>query len=425
MKKIFKILSNIVNSPKFTFLTSHRNLGEGELSALRALVGKCDLQVVRQFETDYAGLVGSGSCVAFASARMGFYAIMKVLGISRDDEVILLGATCSVMVNAVLKAGAKPIFADIDPDTFGSSLHSIKQCVSKKTKLIVAQHSFGIPCDIKPIIKFAQQKNIFVVEDCALTLGSAINGKIVGNFGDVAIFSTDHSKPLSSLSGGIVYSKDEKITVGIRKIQNESLDLDLGRQKAMWRRLLIKHRLAKWPTACMQLIDYFDLFCEKFFGIERPFLVSDYSSKPGHTNYPYPARLPAFLAQLGIFEIERWPQIKAQRAKSQELILSLLGETNVKSFLPASYYNNNLDIVPLRFCWSMPEGELMRRKLSKLIDTGNTWFMRPIIACEANLETYGYRWSTCPNSEELGPNMINLPCDLDQQSIKKVIKLLA
>ena len=72
----------------------------------------------------------------------------------------------------------------------------------------------------------------------------------------------------------------------------------------------------------------------------------------------------------------------------------------------------------------MPEGEMMRRKLSKLIDTGNTWFMRPIIACEANLEAYGYRWSTCPNSEALGPNMINLPCDLDQQSIKKVIKLL-
>ena len=117
--------------------------------------------------------------MAFASARMGFFAIMKVLGINHDDEVILLGSTCSVMVNAVLKIGAKPVFSDIDPNTFGSSLDSIEQCVSTKTKLIVAQHSFGIPCDIEPIIRFARQKNIVVVEDCALSLGSKINGTIL------------------------------------------------------------------------------------------------------------------------------------------------------------------------------------------------------------------------------------------------------
>jgi dTDP-4-amino-4,6-dideoxygalactose transaminase len=362
--------------------------------------------------------------VAFASARMGFYATMKVLRISSDDEVILLGATCSVMVNAVLKVGAKPIFADIDPDTFGSSLHSIEQCVSIKTKLIVAQHSFGIPCDIEPIMKFAQQKNIFVVEDCALTLGSTINGKIVGNFGDVAIFSTDHSKPLSSLSGGVVYSNNEKIIGKIREIQIESPELNLGRQKALWRRLLVKRRLAKWPTACMRLIDYSDVFFEKLFGIERPFLVSDYSSKPGHMNYPYPARLPPFLAQLGIFGIKKWPQIQNERKKARDLYLSLLDKTDVKRFLPTSYRSDDLDIVPLRVCWSMPNGDLMREKLSKLIDTGNTWFMRPIISSEANLEAYGYSWSACPVSESLGPNMINLPCDIDERSIYKIVETI-
>jgi perosamine synthetase len=424
MKKIIKALSYILESPKFTFLASHRNVDKNELSAMRALVGTSDSKVVIRFEDAYASLIGAGSCVAFASARMGFYSTMKVLDISSDDEVILLGATCSVMVNAVLKVGAKPVFADIDPDTFGSSLRSIKQCVSIKTKLIVAQHSFGIPCDIEPIMRFARQKNIFVVEDCALTLGSKINGKIVGNFGDVAIFSTDHSKPLSSLTGGVVYSNSEKIIGKIRKIQNESPELNVDRQKALWRRLLVKRRLASWPSGFGRLIDYLDLICEKFVDIPPPFLSSDYSSIPGHKNYPYPAKMPTFLAQLGSFEIEKWPQIKVQRIKSQELILSLLGETDVKRFLPASYHNINLDIVPLRVCWSMPDGVTVRRKLSKLIDTQNTWFMRPIIAGEANLEGYGYHWSTCPNSEALGPNMINLPCDLDEQSIRKVIKLL-
>ena len=67
MKKIFKILSYISNSPKFTFLASHRNLDEDELSAVNALVGKCDVQVVEQFEAAYGSLIGSGSCVSFAS----------------------------------------------------------------------------------------------------------------------------------------------------------------------------------------------------------------------------------------------------------------------------------------------------------------------------------------------------------------------
>ncbi len=421
MKKIFKILSYISNSPKFTFLASHRNLDEDELSAVHALVGKCDEQVIEQFEAAYGSLIGSGSCVSFASARMGFYATMKVLGISSDDEVILLGATCSVMVNAVLKVGAKPVFSDIDPNTFGSSIHSIKQRTSDKTKVIVVQHSFGIPCDIEPIIEFAQQRNIFIIEDCALSLGSKIKGKILGNFGDVAIFSTDHSKPLSTLIGGLVYSDNEKIIGNIRKIQNESPELNVSKQNSLWRRLLVKRWMASRPSAFMKLLDYFEVFCKKIFGIESSFLVSDYSSKPGHMNYPYPARLPAFLAQLGIFEIQKWSQVQNTRIKAKDLYLLLLDKTDVKRFLPSSFKRDDFDIVPLRICWSMPKGALVREKLSKLIDTGNTWFMRPIISGEANLEAYGYKWSSCPNSEAAGPNMINLPCDIDDESIYKII----
>ena len=424
MKKIFKIFSYIINSPRFTFFASHTNLDRDELSAVRALVGKSDARVIEQFENAYATLIGSGSCVAFASARMGFYATMKVLRISSEDEVILLGATCSVMVNAVLKVGAKPVFSDIDQKTFGSSLSSIKQCISDRTKLIVAQHSFGIPCDIEPIIEFARQKNICVIEDCALSLGSKINGRILGNFGDVAIFSTDHSKPVSTIAGGVVYSKNEKIIGKIREIQNESSELNASKQNGLWKRLLVKRGLVSWPTAFARLIDYSDLFFEKCFGIQPPFLTSDYSSKPGHMNYPYPARLPPFLAQLGIFEIKKWPQIQNERKKAKDLYLSLLDKTDVKRFLPTSYRSDDLDIVPLRICWSMHNGDLMREKLSKLIDTGNTWFMRPIISSEANLEAYGYSWSACPVSESLGPNMINLPCDIDERSIYKIVETI-
>ena len=60
--------------------------------------------------------------------------------------------------------------------------------------MIVAQHSFGIPCEIQPIVNFAKKKNIFLLEDCALTMGSSIKGIKCGNFGDAALFSTDNTK---------------------------------------------------------------------------------------------------------------------------------------------------------------------------------------------------------------------------------------
>ena len=109
----------------------------------------------------FSKIIGNGGAVSFGSARMAFYTLMKILNISSNDEVILLGSTCSVMVNAILKVGAKPIFSDIDKYTFGSSANEIRKVMSSRSKIIVAQHTFGIPCDIEEIKKLAREKTCF------------------------------------------------------------------------------------------------------------------------------------------------------------------------------------------------------------------------------------------------------------------------
>ena len=108
---------------------------------------------------------------------MGFYELMKYKNIKKGDEIIILGATCAVMINAILRLKAIPKFSDIDLNTYGSEVKSINKLINKNTKIIIAQHSFGIPCDIHPIVELAKKKKIFLIEDCALTLGSSINGK--------------------------------------------------------------------------------------------------------------------------------------------------------------------------------------------------------------------------------------------------------
>lgn len=107
-----------------------------------------DQYTVAEFEKKFASLIRHSDWVPYTFGRMGFYEVMRIIGTRAGDEVILLGATCAVMANAVLRLGATPVFADFDPSSFGSSPHSIEHCITDRTKMIVALHSFGIPCQI-------------------------------------------------------------------------------------------------------------------------------------------------------------------------------------------------------------------------------------------------------------------------------------
>ncbi|MBI4936664.1 MAG: DegT/DnrJ/EryC1/StrS family aminotransferase, partial [Nitrosomonadales bacterium] len=184
-----------------------------------------------EFEERFAGLVGAGSACSFASGRMAFYAFMKALGIGKGDEVILTAFTCSVMPNAVMKLGARPIYADMDRNTFGSSSSAIQNAITSRTRLIVAQHSFGIPCDIDLIVNLAKERGIFVVEDCAITLDSSLKGIKVGNWGDAAIFSTDHSKPLNTVIGGMLYTQNPEIHERVKRLAKISPQLSYEHQQ--------------------------------------------------------------------------------------------------------------------------------------------------------------------------------------------------
>lgn len=408
-------------SPYFGFVQGHAYLEREELKRISQLVGVKDDALVANFERQFAQLVGPGEAISYAAARMGFYELMRLEGIGKGDEVILLGATCAVMVNAVLRTGASPVFADIDPDTFGSSCQAIEGCISPRTRMIVAQHSFGIPCDIEPIVKLAKAKDIFLLEDCALTLGSKINGIAVGNFGDAALFSTDHSKPLNTLTGGLIYTRNAELAQRLRLSQAHCPDLSVARQKALWRRLLLEaHYCIPERYGRMGLIDLFLLIRNKLIHAEGDFLVDDFSATPAAA-YPYPARLPAFLAAIGLIEVKRWPKVANERMVTFSRLIDTIATGSSADYLPAAYKNSNLEIVPLRFAWFEPDGADVRRKFQPFIHVSWTWFMAPIIATKEPLENLGYQLGTCPVSERIGPNMVNIPSIFDKNNTDKLI----
>lgn len=413
------------SQPYFGFVQGHDYLTNQDLESIKGLVNTESNEIVKEFESRFASLIGDGDCVSYAAGRMGFYELMGLLNISAGDEVILLGSTCSVMCSSVLRRGATPIYSDIDPTTFGSCPTSIVSRISVKTKMIVAQHSFGIPCDIEQIKAITDEKGIFLLEDCALTLGSSINGISVGNFGDAALFSTDHTKPLNTITGGCIYSTNEKIIESLRHAQQTNGELSLNQKKALWFRFKIE-RLFCNPNhqRWMVLIDTIYAVLKRLNLITDPFLSDDYLSAPKNQHYPYPSKLPSFLAKIGCFEIDRWAEVSKIRKDGLKALLGTLNKSNAHTHLSQIYSEQSVSIIPLRLVWSELSGSARRQRLKRIIKVDSTWFLVPIIATREPLENFNYISGSCPLAETTGRGMVNIPCNVGIHDIEKLTELI-
>jgi len=409
------------SGPLFGFIQGHDYLGGQVLDEIKASVGKPDAGQIDTFEKQFANLVGEGKAVSFSAGRMGFYSLLKNLKISEGDEVILTGATCAVMANAVIRAGAKPVYSDIDPYTFGSDPVSIAQKITPRTRMIVAQHSFGIPCRIDGLSSLAKDKGIFLLEDCALSLDSSYRGVSVGNFGDAALFSTDHTKPINTFIGGLIYSKDPALVQALTQSRATNESLSEEKQASIWRCLMEERvycrpdRLSRYP-----LFSRLSRVRRILQRSPSPYLDEDGGAGKG-ASYPYPAALPPFLAAVGLEEIARWEKMKQSRKVVSKEIMSLLRGKSAFRYVSGVYEDIDFDITPLRFVWSEAEGPACRQRLSGLIQTSWTWFLEPVISTTFPMEVLGYEAKTCPVSESIGPGMVNIPCNFQEQFLPALL----
>lgn len=425
LKFIYKFLDLIdilFQRDYYGFIQGHSYIKKKTINKIKISNSKL---IVRKFENKFSSLIGKGEATSFASARMCFYAVMKAIGVKKNDEVILNGSTCAVMVNAVIRIGAVPVFSDISPITFGSSPEGIKQVLTSKSKLIVAQHSFGIPCEIKKIRKLAKSKNIFLLEDCALSVGSKYMNKKVGTFSDASIFSTDRSKPINSIIGGLVYTEDKKLHKLIQKIHNQTKSLSTDKQDLIWNEFLFERKYFN-PRGNKKynLINSFSNFKSKFFSNKHsPFLNEDSGLLAAQT-YPYPSKLPSFIAEIGILAIDNWKRELQTKQKNLKKYLNFFEKKGYGSFISKAYYDKDSKIIPSRFVFSIPDGQKLRKKLNKYIDTSWTWFLYPIVDTNLPLYKFGYKSGSCPISESIGINIINLPINLtEKQTDDLLIKI--
>ena len=163
-----------------------------------------------QFEKAYAAHIGVKHALGVTSGTTALFTAMAALQIGPGDEVILPAWTWYADYDAIVLAGALPVFAEID-DSFNIDASDIEHRVTPRTKAIIAVHLQGTTSDMDPILEIAKKHNLLVLEDCAQCLGGKYKGKFVGSIGDIGINSFQLSKSITSGEGGAVVSNNPEI----------------------------------------------------------------------------------------------------------------------------------------------------------------------------------------------------------------------
>lgn len=166
---------------------------------------------VTEFEQAVADYVGAKYAVAVSNGTAALHIACLAAGIGRGDEVITTPITFAASANCALYCGAKPVFADIKPDTYNIDPEDIERKITDKTKAIIAVHYTGQPCEMDAIHEIAQRHNLIIIEDGAQVISGEYKGRKVGALSDMTTFSFHPVKPITTGEGGMVTTNDEKL----------------------------------------------------------------------------------------------------------------------------------------------------------------------------------------------------------------------
>lgn len=180
---------------------------------------------VKQLESDIARICDAKHAVACASGSDALLLALMAGGIEPGDEVIVPAFTFFATVSAVWRLGATPVFADIDPITFNMSAEQVRRVITPQTKAIIPVHLFGLSADMEQYSQIAQEHDLWLIEDCAQSIGARFADRPVGGIGDIGCFSFYPSKNLGGFGdGGIMTTNDDEIAAKLRVFANHGME---------------------------------------------------------------------------------------------------------------------------------------------------------------------------------------------------------
>lgn len=215
---------------------------------------------VEQLEADISDYLGCRFAVACASGTDALILALMAAGVRAGDEVITTPFTFVATASAIVRAGATPVFADIDPKSYNLDPEDVVEAITPKTRAIIPVHLFGLPADMKPLMDVAERCGITVIEDAAQAIGAAYQGRKVGTIGAMGCFSFFPSKNLGGAGdGGMITTNDPEYADRLRLLRVHG-----SRQKYQYEILGTNSRLDALQAAILRVkLRYLNDWTEK------------------------------------------------------------------------------------------------------------------------------------------------------------------
>lgn len=346
--------------------------------------------------------------------RVALYALLKAMKVGEGDEVILPGYTCVVVPNAIKYLGAKPIYIDVDKHTMNPSLQHFEDAITPKTKVLIAQNTFGLSTQVDEIAEMAKGKGIYSIEDCTHGFGGTFKGKPNGSYCDAAFFSTQWNKPFSTGIGGFATVNNVGLINELEKV-NRSLIKPTIKESMVLSALLFARDNVLSPSNYWQLRSLYRWLSknnlvvgssegQELISVEMP---TGYFKSMGNVQF-----------KKGVKNVLGIDKLLAKRKRNAEIYTGFLVKEKKYHVEKALHQNHSF----LKYPILVKTRKVFENKaISAKIDLGD-WFCTPLYPVEKNLKLWELDIDNIPVANNLSKQIVNLPTDTDEPL--KVIEFL-
>lgn len=354
------------------------------------------------------------SVATFISGRAALYALLQAFGMGKGDEVLMQAFTCVAVPNSVRSVGAKPIYVDID-DTLNIDPEDAERKITKQTRAIIIQHTFGFPAKLEELLDLAKKHHLIVIEDCAHSLGGTYKGKKLGTFGDAAFFSFGRDKVISSVWGGAA-TMSQKWKVESQKLREFQEKLPYPSPAWIGQQLL-------HPILFSFILPSYNAIIGKVIleVAKRLRLISipvALEEKAGGIPNGAIARYPNALASLLLVQLKKLLRYQCMRSKQSEYYRTALKGRSGIALLPKIQETSYL-LFPIRV---QNAKDLFVKAKHHGILLGN-WYHNVIDPIGIDYHAIGYMVGSCPRAEEAAAHIVNLPTLVSDEEANRVANL--
>lgn len=340
--------------------------------------------------------------------RVALYSILKAMELNKDDEVIIPALTCVVVPNAIIYAGLKPVYVDVEESTFNIDVSLIESVITEKTKAIVCQNTFGLSSNIENILSIAKKYNLYTIEDCTHGFGGYYNGKPNGSYCDAAFYSTQWNKPFSTGIGGFLVVNNNSLFLKLKKFEANKSKPGFGEVSLLKFLLLFRKVFINKYTQPF-LVSFY-----RFLSKNNFILGSNQGDELNSNEMPknYFKDISNVQIKAGIKSLSGLKELNRLRFNNAKDYSKFL-KSNNKNHVREEYFKNHMF---LKYPVLVKDREAFTESARRMKIVLGDWFVSPLHPVEGELNKWFFETTKFPVASRLAKCLVNLPTDVKDNS---------